>query len=109
MSLEAKKRGQTLKLEIPKELPNFLADKERLEQVLFNLINNAIKYNRLNASVTLKIYLNDLRVIIEVSDEGAGISQAEQLKLFQPYQRFNTKKDNYSRAWSRVGFIETTC
>ena len=95
ISLEAKKKGQIIKLELPKKIPNILADKERLEQVLFNLINNAIKYNKLNGSVILRIYVKDLRVIIEVIDEGVGISQVDQLKLFQPYQRFNAKKDNF--------------
>ncbi len=95
MSLEAKKKGQTLKIEMPRVLPDILADKERLEQVLSNLINNAIKYNRMNGIVTLRVYLSDLRVIIEVSDEGVGISQSDQVKLFQPYQRFNSKNDNF--------------
>ena len=94
MLLEAEKKRQILKLEAPKTLPKIVADRERLEQVLLNLLNNAFKYNKINGLVTLKITEDGSSVIIEVKDEGIGIKQDDQLKLFKPYQRFSVNDEN---------------
>lgn len=61
-------------------------DKVRLEQVISNLVSNAIKYGRGN-SVTLNLYKNNNEVIFEVKDKGIGVSKDQQKYLFEKFSR----------------------
>ncbi|MBV8603306.1 MAG: HAMP domain-containing histidine kinase [Pelomonas sp.] len=63
------------------------ADPQRLGQVLTNLLSNACKYNRPGGRVVLDVLPQGEWVEIAVSDEGAGISEADLGRLFQPFQR----------------------
>jgi signal transduction histidine kinase len=64
------------------------ADPKRLEQVLVNLVSNAIKYNREDGWVKVMARRdpND-QVRISVSDNGRGISPADQALIFKPFER----------------------
>ena len=64
-------------------------DKGRIEQVLINLLNNAIKYSPDGGSVemTLQISPNGQQALISIRDHGIGIPQAEQAKLFGRFVR----------------------
>ena len=65
-----------------------IADRTRLKQVLLNLFTNAIKYNRPDGSVTLRMRLDDeAHLRIEVSDTGAGIAREDWDRLFDPFDR----------------------
>ncbi|MCA9354414.1 MAG: HAMP domain-containing histidine kinase [Candidatus Kaiserbacteria bacterium] len=61
-------------------------DKNRLTQVLINIVNNAIKYTN-EGSVELSVQEERERVIIRVMDTGMGISAEDQKKLFAPFER----------------------
>jgi PAS domain S-box-containing protein len=74
-------------LELPQRLPTVLGDRERLQQVIMNLLNNAFKYTPKKGSVRLKAYAAAGELIIEVKDTGCGIPEQAQVALFQPYQR----------------------
>jgi signal transduction histidine kinase len=63
------------------------ADKYRIGQVITNLLSNAIKYSPLAVSVEVKLKESGKWVEVQVKDNGAGISQADQRKLFQPFFR----------------------
>lgn len=72
-------------------------DKQRLKQVLLNLINNAVKYNRTGGSVTIatKIILNDGKPTltrISVTDTGYGIHADNIPKLFNPFERIGAEQ-----------------
>lgn len=73
--------------------PYLTADREKLKQVFTNLINNAIKYNRENGQVHIKLVIgahpNFLR--IEVTDTGRGIAANNMDKLFDPFQRIGAE------------------
>jgi PAS domain S-box-containing protein len=65
------------------------ADRQRLVQVLINLLINAVKYNREKGQVTIQCVETRVGTVrIEVADTGHGISLADQSLLFQPFQRF---------------------
>lgn len=65
------------------------ADRQRLLQVLINLLGNAIKYNRRPGLVTVSwLHVDEGIVRIEFSDTGRGISESDRANLFQPFQRF---------------------
>ena len=64
-----------------------MADRQRLHQVLLNLMSNAIKYNRTNGTVRIVSEAKNGRVRIQVTDTGNGIAAADQDRLFAPFER----------------------
>jgi signal transduction histidine kinase/ActR/RegA family two-component response regulator len=68
------------------------ADRQRLKQVLVNLIANAIKYNRPAGSVTVSWKEGESgRILLQVSDTGLGISPARMARLFSPFERLGAE------------------
>ena len=63
------------------------ADRKRLEQILYNLIDNAVKFNRPGGSVTVSAETEEGRVAIVVEDTGAGISAADLPRVFERLYR----------------------
>lgn len=68
-------------------LPLLESDPALLQQALFNLIENAIKYTEANGSALVKVSTTDDRMIFEVSDSGVGISPVDQAHLFEKFYR----------------------
>jgi two-component system sensor histidine kinase PilS (NtrC family) len=67
-------------------------DRGHLRQVLWNLCRNALRYgSKSQGSVTLKMSIEDGRVVLDVQDDGPGISVEHQGKLFEPF--FTTAQD----------------
>jgi signal transduction histidine kinase len=64
-----------------------LAPPKLLEQLLDNLIGNAIKYSAAGSAVTCRADIRDGRTLITVEDAGIGISAADQRQIFQPFFR----------------------
>jgi PAS domain S-box-containing protein len=64
-----------------------LADRQRLKQVLINLISNSIKYNRRGGSVTISCQQNGERLRISIADTGMGIDADRMKQLFTPFER----------------------
>jgi PAS domain S-box-containing protein len=90
------KAGQSIHLKAPKSLPRILADKERVKEVILNLISNALKFNRDHGRIILRVSQETDKVVFEVEDEGIGISKSEQVRIFKPYRRINIKGENLS-------------
>jgi CheY-like chemotaxis protein len=63
-----------------------------LEQVLANLISNAIKYNRDHGRVTITVECAESRIRIAVADDGRGLSPAECTLLFMPFNRLGAER-----------------
>ena len=68
------------------------ADRTRLMQVLLNLIGNAVKYNRAGGTVTLECRELEDRIWLGVKDEGQGLSDEDQNRLFEPFQRLGAER-----------------
>jgi two-component system sensor histidine kinase EvgS len=84
----ARDAGVSLSFEPPPNLPLVMADPVRLEQVMHNLISNAIKYNRPNGWVRMRAWTRGPeQFCIEVADGGLGLSADQQSQLFQPFNR----------------------
>lgn len=64
-----------------------LGDRQRLRQVLLNLVSNAIKYNRICGTVTIEVMADEARVRIAVTDTGTGMTAEELGRLFIPFER----------------------
>lgn len=74
------------------ELPLILVDKDRLRQILLNLLTNAIKYNHENGRVELYCQRQAKSLVISVKDNGQGIADDQLHKVFQPFQRLGMEK-----------------
>jgi signal transduction histidine kinase len=66
-----------------------IGDQRRIEQILINLINNAIKFTE-QGYVRVRSYRSGNTVHITVSDTGIGIEKREMEKLFKPFQQIDT-------------------
>ena len=71
-----------------------MADKERIHEVLINLIINAIKYSPNADKVIIKLVEKETEIIISVRDFGFGITKEEQKKVFERFFRVKDKTDN---------------
>ncbi|MFZ1313431.1 MAG: ATP-binding protein, partial [Chitinophagaceae bacterium] len=64
------------------------ADKEKIRQVLTNLVENSIKYGKQNGSITASMYKTDGKhILIELSDDGIGISEKHLPRIFERFYR----------------------
>lgn len=86
LSGKARQLGVTLINKVP-EVAEINADPARLEQMLVNLIDNAIKFNRQGGSVTLELHEEGGTSVISVSDTGEGISSEHLPRLFERFYR----------------------
>jgi len=98
-ALAAERRGTTLHAEIP-ALPWVMADRKSLEQVLVNLLDNAIKYSGEGATVTVRAEARGDRVRLTVRDTGPGIEPRHLPRLFERFYRVDTSR---SRAEGGTG------
>ena len=85
----ARSRSIELIADLP-ELPPIRGDRERLGQLVSNLVSNAIKFTPEGGHVTVRTRLGEDVVAVEVEDDGIGIPEAEQSRVFQRFFRSST-------------------
>jgi len=84
--LAAEKRQRVTRADEPRGLW-VQADPRRIEQVLINLIHNALKYSPADSEVTVSLVRSGDGITVQVSDQGPGISPEHQRLLFSPFYR----------------------
>ncbi len=72
------------------DLPRITADRTRIERVLENLLDNAIKYSPNGGRVRVSVRKETNRAVVSVQDDGIGICESDIKKLFEPFQRLET-------------------
>ncbi len=82
---QADARGVMVETRVSDDLPLARANPEKLQRVLFNLIQNAIRHTPEDGTVTVCAETSDECVEIEVIDTGEGIDSADQERVFQPF------------------------
>lgn len=89
---EAEAKGLKLKLQVKSPLPVVQGDKDNLEGVFTNLVNNAIKYTPEGGKITIRIKGEGENVRAEVSDTGIGISREDLSRIFDRFYRVKSEK-----------------
>ncbi len=104
---QADARGVIVTARVTGELPPARANPEKLQRVLFNLIQNAIRHTPADGTVTVCAETIDECVEIEVTDTGEGIDSADQEKVFQPF--FKSGEQAAARTRPGAGLGLTIC
>ena len=91
MELTAKEKKVNLVKKYPELLPQVLCDKDRINQVIENLIGNALKFTPENGTVTVEAKQTGNDVVISVEDTGIGISPENQEKVFNTFFQVSSK------------------
>ncbi|HXI15696.1 MAG TPA: ATP-binding protein, partial [Chloroflexota bacterium] len=79
--------GQTLRMNVPPELPPVRGDQERLHQILFNLVSNAHKYTPQGGEITVAAHGGRSFVRVDIQDTGIGMSPQDLAQLFTRFFR----------------------
>lgn len=87
----AEQKGLYFDLKIDGKLPRIVMDKDKIVQVLVNLINNAVKFTE-KGGITLHVSREDNVVHISVRDTGPGMDESGVAKLFQPFGQIGSHK-----------------
>jgi signal transduction histidine kinase len=85
------KKEIKLVLNIPQPLPEIVIDPVKIEQVLNNLISNAIKYSHKKTTITINAFSAGQFVLISVQDQGLGIPENELQKVFAPFSKISVR------------------
>jgi PAS domain S-box-containing protein len=81
-------------IDVRSKLPGVYADPVRLEHILRNLLENAIKYSPKGSQITVSVKPEKENLVIAVKDQGVGISLHDQDKLFRPFERLGFSQAN---------------
>ncbi|NQW16514.1 MAG: GAF domain-containing protein [Chloroflexi bacterium] len=99
-------KQQTLKFDVPDQPLYVFADRDRITQVVSNLLSNASKYSGEGTSIELRAREDGTRLYIEVEDHGIGISEADRKQLFTPFFRADNP-DTRSVPGTGLGLVIT--
>lgn len=92
-------RHQTLAQFLPEYIPTFVSDYSRLIQIFTNLLTNANKYTPDNGQIALRLLVEEKAFIVEVQDNGIGISQEDQIGLFSAFFRSEAREVRAQQGW----------
>jgi len=94
LKVQAQKKTISMDLQVPADLPQIQVDREALEEVFSNLVNNAIKYTKRNGTVALSAIEKENTIKIDVVDTGIGIAAEDLPKIFNEFYRASNAKSN---------------
>ena len=96
MEGQAKSQGLTLTCDLPAEMPAVTGDPERIQQVIINIITNAIKYNKPQGSIAITGGVEAGQVFLRVEDTGIGVPKADLERLFERFYRVDKARSRES-------------
>ena len=86
-------KRHTLTLDVPGDLPRVLADRDRLGQVLINLLDNAVKFTPEGGRIEVSARPSSGRVVLSVKDNGVGIPPEDIGRIFERFYRVGRSRD----------------
>lgn len=93
------KRNGKIQSKLMAKKSHLIGDKIHLSNVLYNLIDNAIKYSSTNPEITIKTYNNNESFYLEIADKGIGINKESQTRVFEKFYRVETGNIHNTRGY----------
>ncbi len=90
--LKAVPKQLSLAVQLPPELPPVRGDSNSLQEVLQNLLDNALQYTPAGGKIEVSALSTDSRVVVTVADTGIGIPQVEQERIFERFYRVDAAR-----------------
>lgn len=87
LKMPALEKSQIINIEVDENTPEIIGDKDGIEQVLLNIISNAIKYTGKKGIIDIKAYHSEGKVTINVKDNGMGIPKEDLDRIFERFYR----------------------
>jgi signal transduction histidine kinase len=106
VQVQAEQKGVEVSFDVPNDLAPARANPEKLQRVLFNLVQNAIRHTPGDGSVTIAASLDGGAIRIEVADTGEGIDPEDRARVFEPFYRAGSEG---SRTRKGAGLGLTIC
>jgi len=104
LALQAETQGLILHVETSPNYPPIDIDPDRIEQVLINLLDNAIKYSRPGGQITVSVTNDhDRSVQVQVKDEGIGITTSDLARIGQRFYRADKARSRTAAGGSGLG------
>jgi len=90
-------------VDLPSDLPAIRADRARLQEALYNLLDNAVKYSREHGEIRLIARQRDQEIVLSVSDDGVGIAEDELPRIFERFYRVDKARSHDSVRGTGLG------
>mgnify|MGYP002798015574 len=94
--MEAQRHGHQVELKLPPTLPDIVGDRERILQVMMNIVSNSIKYTPDGGHIRISAGQWPGKVWMEVADNGIGIPQADRGRIFERFYRVDKARSRES-------------
>ena|SRR2546423_930228 len=90
-------------VDVPPGLPPIRADRARLQEALYNLLDNAVKYSLEHGEIRLMARRRDEQIVLSVSDNGIGISKEDLPRIFERFYRVDKARSTESIRGTGLG------
>ena len=94
--MEAQRHDHTVELKLEPELPEITADRERVLQVMMNIVSNSIKYTPNGGHIVISAGQKEGYVWMEVADNGIGIPKEDRARIFERFYRVDKARSRES-------------
>ena len=96
VALNAESHGHTLTFSCEENMPDVDGDRERIEQVIMNIVSNAIKYTPDGGKIAITAATSGRNVFVRISDNGIGIPEKDVPRLFERFYRVDKARSRES-------------
>ena len=93
LTLEPQWIAKNIDIDVEFEKLSIHADEELLGQVWINLIHNAVKFTSENGLIKIRLYKNNNQIICNITDNGVGISEGDQIHIFERFFKVDKSRD----------------